>query len=265
MLIFIIISILLFLFIIIIHIRCKITNSKLKDIFKNHSTIVFGAKGKGKDLLFQKVIYLKKDIPYLSNCNYGYKFNDVALKELSVKPNEYDNFIANKIEKITKNEFFEGKDYFLSDAGVYLPSQYDFLLHKNYPSLPIFYALSRHLYDMNIHMNTQNLTRPWKALREQADYYIFCNGKIKLLFGMICKIRFYDNYDSAYNKLLPVSSRLLNGFSKAEVDQFYATHGIVKNAIYYIRYKDIKYDTRIFHFKLFGYYFNKPKKKVKRS
>lgn len=38
--------------------------------------------------------------------------------------------------------------------------------------MPIFYALSRHLYNNNIHVNVQNLGRLWLKLREQADSFI---------------------------------------------------------------------------------------------
>lgn len=244
---------LLFLFLIITIIRCKLCNRKLKDVFKDHSIIVFGAKGKGKDLLFQKVIYIRR-LKYLSNMDYGYGYTHCKLKDLTVEPNTYEQMINNKITPVIKNNDYEGQDYYLSDAGIYLPAQYDFLLHKKYKSLPIFYATSRHLYNMNMHLNTQNLERVWKAIREQADYYILCRKKIKLLFGFICFIRFYDKYQTALDRLEPLGGRIFNKFSKAEVDLYNAKNGEIKNGIYYLRKKDIKYDTRYFH-KIF---FNQP-------
>lgn len=248
--------------VLIIHILCLTTNDYIKKVFKDHSTIVFGAKGKGKDLLFQKVIYLNKNKQYLANQDYGYNAIITPISELNVDPNTYEKFINGNIQIIHKNENYEGKDYFLSDGGVFLPCQYDYQLHKKYPSFPIFYALSRHLYNMNIHCNTQNLERLWKAVREQADYYILAKGKIKLIFGLVCCITFYDNYNSASNKQLPMTARLLNGFSKAQVDQYNATYGTIKTKIYYIRKKDIKYDTRAFHKTLFGIKFD-PKNYLK--
>lgn len=249
--IFIIIILLLF-YILFIHVKCIRSNFLLKDLFDKYNIIVFGAKGKGKDLLFQKVIYLNKKKEYLSNTNYGYKFNDVPISDLSVEPNTFENFIDGNINIISKKEGFENKNYFLSDAGIYLPCQYDYQLHKKYKSLPIFYALSRHLYNMNIHLNTQALERPWKAIREQADFYILCKGNIKLLFGIICKIRLYEKYNSALNKQAPMGSRILNKYSKAEVDKFRAENGIISDRIYYIRKFNIKYDSRYFHQVLFN-------------
>lgn len=222
------------------------TNRILKDAFKNNSVIVFGRKGKGKDLLFQKVIYLKKKQPYLSNITYGYNNISTPINALNLTPNTYENFINDEIKKIDKNDAYEGLDYYLSDGGVYLPSQYDSKLHKRYMSFPLFYALSRHLYNMNIHCNTQSLSRLWKPIREQADFYIKCRKVVKLPFIMIGYITTYEKYDSAEKELLPLGSRIFNKFSKAECDQFYSTNGKIENRFYLILKKHIKYDTRHF-------------------
>ena len=94
-----------------------------------------------------------------------------------------------------------------------LPSQYDTKLYKSYPSFPIFYALSRHLYNSNIHCNTQNLSRVWKALREQADFYIKCiEVKKPFILGLFGFLRIdficYDKYESANNSLLLKNSSI---------------------------------------------------------
>ena len=147
-----------------------LTQKRLKDYFKS-SVIVFGSKGSGKDLLFQKVIYMNRKKEYYSNITYGYKHHDISIKDISVAPNTYNDFINGKISTIDRKEEMEGKDIYLSDCGVFLPSTFDSTLNKTYPSFPIYYALSRHLYNQNIHCNTQNLERIWKQLREQSDKY----------------------------------------------------------------------------------------------
>lgn len=241
----IIFSILLLVFLCFAFIHTRKTNRILKNAFKENSVLVFGSKGKGKDLLFQKVIYLRKKEEYLSNISYGYKGTVTPINCLSLDPNTYENFINDDISKVKKLDF-EKKDYYLSDGGIHLPSQEDHYLHKRYKSLPLYYALSRQLYLQNIHVNTQCMSRLWKALREQADYYIKCRKKIVLPFMIICFITTYEKYSSAENELLPMRGRFFNKFSKAEVDQYEATNGLIENRFYIILKKHIKYDTRYF-------------------
>lgn len=249
----IILLVVLFVYFIYLIIHCKQTNALIKLYFKESSVIVYGPKGSGKDLLFQKVIYLRRNEKYLANITYGYKGEVVPIKQLSVAPNNFENFIKGDVVTIKKNDDFEGVDYFLSDAGVFLPAQYNSILTKNYFSLPIYYALSRHLYLQNIHLNSQYLNRAWNMLREQADKFIRCVGKTKLLFGIIAKIRMYDKYESAAANLLPMKKpKLFDKVGRAMYNQYYATNGEIKTRLYYIRKKHIKYDTRIFHKVIFG-------------
>ena len=251
--IFIIISILLIGFLLYIFIVCKITNKRLIDYFKESSCIVYGAKGKGKDLIFQKIIYMKRKQPYYSNVNYGYRYYKEPLINLSVAPNTFKKFINDKIDLICKNDKYEGIDYYISDAGVYLPAQYNGELNKRYQSLPIYYALSRHLYNSNIHMNTQFLGRAWNMLREQADRFIKACGKIKLGKWLFVKVMFYDRYESAMSNILPMKpGGLFNKYYKAQYEQFKSTYGEIKKGLFCIRIKDIRYDTRVFHKILFG-------------
>lgn len=248
-----VLSIFLALYLIYFFVHCKRTNKMLIDYFKESSVIVYGPKGTGKDLLFQKVIYLKRKKPYLANISYGYKCNIEPIKSLSVAPNSFESFINEKITTINKKDNYEGLDYYISDAGVFLPAQYNGALNKNYYSLPIFYALSRHLYGMNIHMNSQYLNRAWNMLREQADRFIRCVNKVKTPFGIIAKIRMYDKYESACKNLLPMRKPfILNRFGQAIYKQYIATNGEIKTRHYFMRYKNIKYDTRVFHKIVFG-------------
>lgn len=249
----IILTILLAVFLLYIFIVCKITNRRLLDYFKESSCIVYGAKGKGKDLIFQKVIYMKRKQPYYSNVNYGYQYYKEPLINLSVSPNTFKKFINDKIEPIVKNNKYEGIDYYISDAGVYLPAQYNGELNKRYQSLPIYYALSRHLYNSNIHMNTQFLGRAWNMLREQADKFIKACGKIKIGKWIFVKVMFYDRYESAMSNILPMKpGGLFNKYYKAQYEQFRSTYGEIKKGLFLIRINDIRYDTRVFHKILFG-------------
>lgn len=212
--------------------------------FVGGNTIVYGKKGKGKDLLFQYVINKRKDF-YYSNISYGGKHKIIPIKDVSIYPNTYNKFILDDITRVDRT-FYEEKDIYISDVGNYLPSQYDSLLHKTFPSMPLLYSLSRHLYNNNIHVNTQSLERPWKALREQADFFVKCKGIIKLPFFLIIKVNTYDKYKSALEELEPLSARILNKYSKAEVDLYHATHGEIKSGHVFVRKSKIKYDTRAF-------------------
>lgn len=219
----------------------------LLDAFKRGNVIVFGKKGKGKDLLFQYIINCRK-ANYLSNISYGGKYESVSLNEVSCPGNSYENLI-NEDYVVSLAKDWEKKDIYISDCGVYLPSQYDTKLYKQFPSLPIYYALSRHLYYNNVHCNTQNLTRVWKALREQADSYVKCRGVIKLPFFLCIKWCYYDKYESASNNILPIGNLRGLIFRKRDdsvILQFKATNGLIVNGFSLIRKSKIKYNTRIF-------------------
>lgn len=214
----------------------------LINAFKRGNTIVFGKKGKGKDLLTQYVINCRKK-EYLSNIDYGGKRENVALIDVSCPGNTYENLI---LENYIKSEAkdWENRDIYISDAGIYLPSQYDTKLYKTYPSLPIYYALSRHLYNNNVHCNTQNLGRVWKALREQADAYFKCIRTYKIGPILIVKWIYYDKYESAEKSLLPMRKKLFK--SSDLYEQYRATNGEIVIGYSIIRKKSIKYDTRVF-------------------
>lgn len=222
----------------------------LLTLFRDGNVIVYGPKGSGKDMLFQLVINKKKK-PYLANNSYGGKYTYTEIKDLSVAPNTYKEFIEGNITKIKKvhGDFI---DVYISDAGIHLPSQYDSQLHKIYPSFPIYYALSRQLYEQNIHMNSQKLERPWKAIREQAEYYIKCRGIVKLGWLFVIKYTTYEKYESAKENLLPMGNRIFNKFSKAEQDKYKALNGNIINRYSFIWKWSIKYDTRHFAKKLFN-------------
>lgn len=247
----IIIFIALIIFIITILNRYRKNKKLLLNTFKNGSVIVFGKKGKGKDLLFQFIIANRKQ-EYFSNVDYGGSYNYIAMKDIDCG-NSYRNFIENNIKKTDKIENREGKDLYLSDCGIILPAQYDSALHKMYPSFSVYYALSRHLYNSNIHANTQSLERIWKALREQADYYVKCRG-VRRLFGLfIVSFTYYDKYSSAKIELEPMKLPFFaNKEMKARKVQYDATNGEIINGFFLINKKSIKYDTRVFEKVMFN-------------
>lgn len=213
--------------------------------FKHCNVIVAGKKGSGKDLVFQWVIKKRKKF-YYSNISYGGKHKIITLKQVSCMPNTYYTLINDKVEK-QPHLFKEKADIYISDIGNFLPSYMDSTLYKYFPSMPLFYSLSRHLYNNNIHCNTQNIERGWKALREQADFYLQVKRTFKL-FGVlfITKYYSYDRYESAKQNLLPIKTRVLNKYSKAEADIYRATNGDIKKG-YLFQWKwSLKYDTRAF-------------------
>jgi len=238
-----IVSVVLILFFVI---SAFITKKRISKEFRHGNVIVFGKKGKGKDLLFQTIILDQKK-EYYSNITYGYKYNHIDLKELELGKNTFHNFINGNVEKVDPSNYpFENKDIYISEGGIFLPSQYDTTLHKIYPSLPISYALSRHLWNNNIHYNSQSLERAWKALREQADYFVMCRGVIKLPFFLVIKTREFDKYETAKANILPMKRLFFNNFDKALIAQHNATYGLIRDGFVFIRRSAIRYDTRYF-------------------
>ena len=246
-----IILILLFLVVVAIVWRLEKNARFIVDRFKAGNVIVFGQKGKGKDLIFQKVIRLRRK-KYFSNMNYGYNYNHINLVELELGNNTYENFIAGNVEKIEKNEQLEGADIYISDAGIYLPAQYHYLLDKKYKSLPVFYALSRHLYNNNVHVNVQALNRVWDKLREQADSYFKALCTFKFCGLLFTKVRYYETYQTASENRAPMRRRLLNKYSKGLADEYQAYNGLVFDMWIVQLVSSVKYDSRYFHKVVFG-------------
>jgi len=216
----------------------KYQDDWLKNEFSRCNVIVFGKKGTGKDLIFSHVIYLRNDNHY-ANMPYDGKTKVIEVKDIAVGDNSYEDIINDTIRPIDPC-FEPGKDIYISDAGIYLPCQYNTELNKKYKSFPLFYALSRQLYQNNIHANTQALNRPWDKLREQADSYIRILGNEKYKKFIIVTAISYDKYESAAKGLLPCSEA-----------QFKATNGEIKYRRFKIFYEELKYDTYYFATKFF--------------
>lgn len=258
---------LIFLFLILMFfLNNSISVSNMIWHFKHGNVIVGGKKGKGKDLLFNYVIHKRHDY-YYSNIDYSLprkmvnadfktlkvysaerinKYREIiSLYDVSVYPNTYNNFVREKYE-IVPRRFFDGKDIYISDIGNFLPSYMDSTLYKQFPSMPLLYSLSRHLYANNVHCNTQNIERGWKALREQADFFVIVKRTYKIFGLLITKCYSYDRYDSAVKGLMPLRKRSLNKQSKANYDLYVAQNGDIRKFYVFQKTKNITYDTRAF-------------------
>lgn len=237
----------------------------LVNRFLRGSCVVVGHKGFGKDLLFHTVANSRpfKKMGYVGNINYfdekfKDKFANVSLKDYvdqTLGDNTFEDFINGTVKKTAKNAFYESKDYILSDAGVYLPSHFDAYLSKKYKGLPLIMAISRHLYNSNMHFNTQVNGRVWLKVREHGDSYFKALGLIRWtkFFGYVfVRVRFYQEYKSVENGLLPMKVGIFNKFNKALYEEFTAKNGVIRDFLIPIRLKSVRYDTRYFHELLFG-------------
>ena len=231
---------------------------KIVRLFEQGNVCVTGLRGTGKDLLFGNVIQRRKK-DYVSNVDYGsslfFRFYKANLLDLDCR-NIYRNFITGNI-----NEFQwvypDGADVYLSDCGVYFPSQYCNELNKMYGGIVTYQALSRQVSFNNFHCNCQSLGRVWDKIREQSGVYIRCR-KCFYLFGYVLQfITIYDKYDSCLARVQPcrVHVPLLNAPARAMaqtyIDNFFNVHGSVKNRILFYKNRS-KHDTYYFRYLMGG-------------
>lgn len=222
---------------------------QLARIFENHNVMVDGCKGSGKDLLFGNVIaYRKKH--YASNLNYGGKFMSLDLSLLDCGGNTYDTLINNKVKRYI-SPYGEDCDIYLSDAGIYLPSQYFAELNKKYQGLSMFQAMTRQLNSSRFHVNTQSINRVFDKIREQSDIWIHCRKCIYIKGLVIQFITIYDKFESCLNRVRPCRIRVPRRDKVAKMnamlyrDNYYNTYGDVKNRVL-IYFNKSKHDTRYF-------------------
>ncbi|MEM0173492.1 MAG: hypothetical protein QXI16_03180 [Sulfolobaceae archaeon] len=226
--------------------KMELNASFIANTFKHSNVLVFGKKRKGKDLLFQKVIKKRKKEEYFSIIPYGYKYNEIKIKDISVYPNTFEDFIEGNIIKIDRDEKREKRDIYISDGGAWLPSQYNHILNKLYPSAPLYYGLSGHLYDSNVHVNYNgSFNRIWDKLREQADDYFKVLNTIKIGKIFFTKVRYFEEYQAAERNVLPLKRSLFPAGSYHTAQKvFNAENGLVKDM--WICQVNPKYDTRYF-------------------
>jgi len=215
----------------------------LVDIFNNHKTETFGYQGTGKDLLTSHVIRLIGRPHYGNMC---YDDNTVLfdLKDLNAGGNTYQDLINGTVNKFPRR-FAEGWHKYISDCGIYLPSQYYKDLEELYPGMPVEFALHRQLYNSQIHINSQDIDRPWTKLTEQIDVYINTLSVRKQGEYLYVRYIYYTKYDSARRRLLPLPRTKGIGGDR-DAAQFYATNGEISEHEIRAHMRDIEYDTRYF-------------------
>lgn len=218
------------------------------------SLIVFGKKGHGKTLTFSVMarIWAKKHKGYLSTSPLLQK-GEVAikLKDVSVSPNTYREFLEGNITKIKRIPDYEGKAVFIDDAGIYLPNFMDSELKKAYPSLPIAYALYRHMYNAPIFVNSQAVGRTYKLIKEQADGFLKARSVRRIGPIAFIKLTYFSNIRSAENDIAPMGRGLFNKFQKANQAEYTATNGEIRDFTIPIICRHHKYDSRYFKGVLF--------------
>lgn len=231
-------------------------------LFENGNVLVTGLRGTGKDVLFGNVI-ARRNKDYVSNLDYssGEKFYPIDFDSIDLGKNSYTNFISGDL-KYFEFPYPLESDIYISDGGVYFPSQYCNELNKRYPYFPFYFALSRQVSHNNIHVNVQHLGRVWDKIREQSDCYIRCMS-CKVLFGIVFqRVLIYDKYESCLNRVQPCRVTLplfANKEQKLQYDlykdNFFNQHGTIESRFLIYRNKS-KHDT---------YYFEKLLKEGKKN
>lgn len=231
---------------------------KIIKLFKTGNVCVTGLRGTGKDLLFGNVIARRKN-DYISNINYtnGINYYSLDFNRLDVGKNTYDNFIRNDVNYYSF-DYPIGSDIYVSDVGIYYPSQYCNQLNNRYPYMATYQALCRQISHNNFHVNVQNLNRCWDKIREQSDVYIRCK-KCIYIFGLVIQfVSIYDKYQSCVDRVpkclikIPIfASRETKLNAKMYIEKYRIQYGNVKERIL-IYFNKSKHDT---------YYFEKLLKK----
>lgn len=224
---------------------------KIVRMFKNGNVCITGLRGTGKDLLMSNVVARRKD-PYVSNIDYGGFYSPLDFDKISLGENTYKDFISGNVS-FYEFPYARGSDIYISDVGVYLPSQYCNELNRDYKYLPAYMALSRQVSHNNFHINVQNLNRAWDKIREQSDMYIRCRWCLYIPYVKIViqLITIYDKYESCVNRVKPcrVSGFSLNPVARSQaqtyIDNYRNQHGSVNNRILIYRNKS-NYNTFYF-------------------
>lgn len=236
------------------------TLRKIQRLFENGNVCVCGERGAGKDMLFANIINCR-NLPYISNAEYikkkGLKIQYYPLdfSAINCGGNTYKNFMSGKLLPY-KYPYPLGVDVYITDVGVYMPSQYCNELNKYYKEIPTFMALSRHLGECNVHINVQNLNRAWDKLREQSRTYITCLKcrVLRLPFNrqlVVQRVRIYEKSQSCVDNVpalkLPFYMYLGRDRMQARLYKlnYRISHGSIidRNLVYFNR---SNYDTHVF-------------------
>lgn len=224
---------------------------EIVKMFDKGNVCVTGLRGCGKDMLMANVVCRRK-MPYVSNVVYDLQHHIPFVPfRFNAGQNTYDEFIKGDVYRYVY-PYADGTDVYISDVGVYFPSQYCNELNKKYGYFSTFMALSRHLGECNVHINVQNLNRAWDKLREQSDLYITCNW-CKVFKGIVVQmVTLYDKYQSCVDRVPPYSvPRPIIGSPeriqmwKLHKQNYDCTYGKVRRRL--LIYRNLsKYNTRIF-------------------
>lgn len=254
---------------------------RILRLFEKGSVSISGMRGTGKDMLMANVVARRK-LPYISNMDYGGERIPFEPSMLDCK-NSWRNFMESAVKHF-EWPYGDGLDIYFSDGNVYMPSQYQGELVKEYGHIPIFMALYRQLADGEFHYNCQNLNRMWDKVRELSDCYIRCTNCFTLqkackrvwrrvwrklptrlrdrmnpLYGfpwvrsrlVVQKVILYERYESAVNRVPPFALRrpLLNPnrlqLWEIQKQNYLVQHGVVK-PMTLIYFNKSKYNTRLF-------------------
>lgn len=225
---------------------------KIIKMFESGNVCITGLRGTGKDLLTSNII-VRRNEPYVANIDYtkGVNYQTLDFNLLDIGKTNYKDFI-NGIVNYYEYPYIIGSDIYISDVGVYFPSQYCNELNRDYKHFALYQALTRQVSHNNIHINVQNLNRAWDKIREQSDIYIRCNNCIVIGKLVIQSITIYDKYDSAVNRVKPCrisvplfADKITKQNAKIYIDNFINQHGMVKNKLL-IYINKSNYDT--YHF-----------------
>lgn len=220
--------------------------------FEKGNVCVVGEKGSGKDLLMSNVV-VRRNKPYVSNIIYDERNHiDFIPKNYDCGENTFRNFLNNTVNKyIYPHE--DGTDIYVSDSGVYFPSQYNSELDRQFAYFPTFCALIRHMGDASIHCNAQAIGRIWLKIREQCHRFITCKWSVVLFKKIVIQeIIIYNREQSCADDIPPFSIKIPL-FAKREVRQnaeieferYKQKFGRVERQLLIYIHKS-KYDTRRF-------------------
>lgn len=239
---------------------------QIVKLFEQGNVCVCGERGAGKDMLFANVIARRK-LDYISNAEYKrkrglqMKYYPLDFDKLDCGGNTYKNFMSGNILPY-KYPYPMGVDVYITDVGVYMPSQFCSELNREYKYIPTFMALSRHVGRCNVHTTCQNFSRQWDKLREMSRRYITClNCRVfKFPFNhqfVVQRIRIYESADSCQKNVPPLrlpwfilflSDRMIARVYKLN---YQIQHGKIKQATLFFWNKS-DYDTHVFQKMLGG-------------
>lgn len=221
---------------------------KIIKLFEEGNVCVCGLKGRGKDMLMSNVVVRRK-LPYVSNVDYGGNHYSFDPSVMSCGGNFYSNFISGNLNPYTY-PYPDLTDIYISDAGIYFPTQYCSKLDRDYPYFPTFMACSRHLGDCSVHFNVQNLNRVWTKIAEQSDCYLMALGCRLIGKFVFQKIRYYDKYQSCVDRVKPFKVNLPligSGQTRYQVrlakQQHESSYGVIKD-MYLIYIHRSNYESR---------------------